>query len=393
MKYSFGEFTLDTAGLELRARGAPLSVEPKVLETLIYLVENRDRVVTRDELIDAIWEGRFISDAAVSSAIHAARNAVGDSGTKQSILKTIHGRGFRFIAATVESGAGTVALAEEKPEQDIYFCHSKDGTRIAYSIAGEGPPLIKTSHWLTHVELDWSSPVWKHVHGHFAQTHQLIRYDPRGNGLSEWDVDDFSLDRQVEDLEAVVDAVGLDRFPILGISQAAAVSVAYAVKNSERVTKMAFYGGYACGWRHHGSEKRIKATEATIALIESAWGGTGAVQQLFSSTFMPDAPPENLKWFGELQAQSSNGRNAAKLVEAIGEVDVREILSSVSVPTLVLHARNDAAISFRQGQMLAAGIPGAKFVPLDTSNHILPETDPAWHRCARLIAEFLLETS
>lgn len=391
MNYSFGEFTLDTAGLELRADGAPVSVEPKVLEILIYLVENRDRVVTRDELIDTIWEGRFISDAAVSSAIYAVRNAVGDSGAAQNMVKTMHGRGFRFVASTVESGTGPAAETDEKPEQDIYFCHSKDGTRIAYSIAGEGPPLIKTSHWLTHVELDWNSPVWRHVHRHFAQTHQLIRYDPRGNGLSEWDVDDFSLARQVEDLEAVANAVGLDRFPILGISQAAAVSVAYCVKNPDRVSRMAFYAGYACGWRHHGSEKRIKATEASIALIESVWGGSGAVQQMFSSTFMPDAPPENLKWFSELQAQSSNGRNAAKLVAAIGDVDVRDILGQVSVPTLVLHAREDNAISFRQGQTLAAGIPGARFVPLETSNHILPETDPAWHRCSRLITEFLLE--
>ena len=391
MKYVFGEYSLAVASQELLKGSTPVQIEPKVFDVLLHLIGNREAVVSKDELIEAVWEGRFISDAAVSSAIHAARNAIGDDGTRQKAIKTLHGKGFRFVAPVVESGFSTGPTRLDKPRQDIYFCHSKDGTRIAYSIAGSGPPLVKTSHWLTHIELDWESPVWNHVHGHFAQTHQLIRFDARGNGLSEWKVDDFSLERQIEDLEAVVEAVGLERFPVLGVSQAAAVSAAYAAKHPERVSRMAFLGGYTRGWRHSGTEKRVKVAEALVSLIENIWGSSGVVQQTFSNIFMPDAPPEYLKWFSELQAQSSNARNAAELMRAIGEVDVRDVLNEVRAPTLVLHARKDGVIHFEEGKSLAASIPGAKFVPLDSANHILPETDPAWHRCANLISEFLAE--
>ena len=391
MKHIFEDFVLDAAQRELRQDGAAVAMEPKVFDLLLYLIENSERVVAKDELVDAIWDGRFISDAALSTAISSLRRALGDDGHRQAFVKTMHGRGFRFVAATVQSGAQSKTADVHRDEQSIRFCHSIDGTRIAYARAGDGPPLVKTSHWLTHLEFDWDSPVWNHVHGHLVQSHELIRFDPRGNGLSQWEVEDFSLDRQVEDLEAVVEAAGLDRFPILGVSQAAAVSVAYAVKNPERVTKMVFYGGYAKGWHHSASPQRRETNRAAMTLVENIWGGSMAAQQMFSSLFMPDAPPEYLKWFSELQQTTSSAKNAANLIDMIGHVDVRHLLGQIDVPVLVLHARKDQAVPFRDGQELAAGIPGARFVPLETSNHILPETDPAWHRCARLMTEFLTD--
>ena len=304
------------------------------------------------------------------------------------MVKTMHGRGYRFVAPLVESGERR--QPEAVPEQEIRYCKSADGTRIAYAVAGSGAPLVKTSHWLTHLEFDWHSPVWIHINSALMEGRTLIRYDPRGNGLSDWEVTDFSLERQLEDLEAVVEAVGVEQFPLIGMSQAAAVSAAYAARHPDKVSKLVCLGGYEKGWRQaHGPAGRLQI-EAMIKILEFGWGSeTLAIQSMFSSTFMPDAAPEYQKWFSELQRKSATGKNAARLLKAIGDVDVSDILPRVEAETLVLHARSDATIAFRQGQALAAGIPGARFVPLESSNHILPETDPAWHRAAELMREFV----
>ena len=201
MKYAFDKFLVDTSPRELKASGDPVAVEPKVLDVLVHLIENSNRVVSKDELVEVVWQGRFVSDAAVSSAIKAARRVVGDTGSDQRMVKTMHGRGYRFVAPLVESGERR--QPEAVPEQEIRYCKSADGTRIAYAVAGSGPPLVKTSHWLTHLEFDWHSPVWIHINSALMEGRTLIRYDPRGNGLSDWEVTDFSLERQLEDLEAV----------------------------------------------------------------------------------------------------------------------------------------------------------------------------------------------
>ena len=393
MIYAFDNYLIDTSARDLKSDGASVSVEPMVLDVLVHLIENNTRVVSKDELVKVVWQGRFVSDAAVSSAIKAARRAIGDSGSEQRMVKTMHGRGFRFVAPVVESRAGQTqkAAAEtDTPDQEIRYCRSADGTRIAYAVAGSGPPLVKTSHWLTHLEFDWYSPVWIHINSALMEGRTLIRYDPRGNGLSEWNVSDFSLERQVEDLEAVIDAIGVKDFPLIGLSQAAAVSAAYAARHPEKVSRLACLGGYEKGWQHAHGEAGQSQINAMIQMLELGWGSeTLAIQSMFSSIFMPDAAPEYQKWFSELQRKSATGKTAAALMKAIGEVDVSEILPNVKTETLVLHARNDSAISFRQGQALAAGIANARFVPLDTSNHILPESDPAWHRASGLFKEFL----
>jgi pimeloyl-ACP methyl ester carboxylesterase len=250
--------------------------------------------------------------------------------------------------------------------------------------------LVKAANWLNHLEFDWESPVWKHFFTALAGTHQLIRYDARGNGLSSWDVDDFGLDRQVEDLKAVVDTLGLETFPLLGLSQGCAKAVVFAARYPERVTRMVLCGGYARGWRHRDPADSASVGEARCTLIRSGWGSDNkAIRQMLTTIYMPDAPAEAQTWFTDLQRKTATAENAAAILLAHGDVDIRGILGNVRAPTLVIHARNDVVVPYDQGQELAAGIEGARFVTLDTANHILPATDPAWQRCMCHIHDFL----
>lgn len=397
MKYFFDDMVLDTAFMELSKAGAVVRIEPKVFALVLHLLENRDRVVSRDELVESVWDGRFISEAAVSSAVRSARKALGDDGKAQRCIKTVHGHGFRFVAPVFEAGAERDSAVDETvdrdvpPAQDIRFCHSADGTRLAYATAGNGPPLVKASNWLNHLEFDWESPVWKHFFKRLASTHQLIRYDARGNGLSSWDVSDFGLDRQVEDIKAVVDTLELERFPLMGLSQGCAKAVAFAARYPERVTKLILYGGYARGWRHRDEPDSATVGEARCALIRTGWGRDNkAIRQMMTTIYMPDAPAESQTWFTDLQKKTTSPENASRILMAHGDIDIRGILADVRAPTLVIHARNESGVPYEQGQELAAGIKDARFATLETTNHILPVTDPAWRRCIRLMHDFLM---
>lgn len=276
--------------------------------------------------------------------------------------------------------------------QDIRFCTASDGVRIAYATVGSGPPLVKTANWLNHLEFDWESPVWRHVFRAFATSFTFIRYDARGNGLSDWNAEDLSLDAMVSDLEAVVDASGLERFPLLGISQGCAISIEYAVRHPERVSKLVLYGGYATGWRRRGDPERIAQSEAELTLTRMGWGKDNpAYRQYFTSCFIPDATQEQMAWFNELQRVTTSPDNAARLMNAVGDIDVTERLSQVGAPTLVVHARKDARIPLNAGRELASKIPGAKFLILESANHLLLEQEPAWARFWDEVQAFLAD--
>jgi DNA-binding SARP family transcriptional activator/pimeloyl-ACP methyl ester carboxylesterase len=269
--------------------------------------------------------------------------------------------------------------------QDIRYCRSPDGVRIAYAISGKGPPLLRAAHWMSHLQYEWESPVWRHWIDSLSAENTLVRYDERGNGLSDWDAADLTLAAMVSDLESVADATGLAVFPLLGVSQSCAVSVAYAVRHPERVSHLVLYGGYAKGWRRRGDPHEIDTHEAMTTLIREGWGKDNpAFRQLFTETFIPRASREQMAWFNNLQKETASPANASRLHSAFGDMDVATLLEQVRVPTLVLHARNDAAVPFAQGKVLAAGIPGAHFVDLNSANHILLGDEPAF-------AEFLHE--
>lgn len=288
-------------------------------------------------------------------------------------------------------GPVDIAPADDRPlVQEIRFCTATDGTRIAWSTAGEGPPIVKSANWLNHLEYDWESPVWRHLMRFLAHGRTVVRYDERGNGLSDRELRDTTLDAFLDDLEAVVDAAGLGSFPMLAISQGCAVAVAYAARHPERVSRLVLHGGYAMGWRLRGDPDEIAAREAMLTLVRTGWGReTPAFRQVFTSLFFPEATAEQVRSFNELQLRSTSPENAWALLDAFSRIDVRPYLSQVRAPVLVTHCRGDLRVSFETGRALAASIPGARFVPLDSPNHLMLEHEPAWARFASEVDSFL----
>lgn len=274
--------------------------------------------------------------------------------------------------------------------QRIGFCEVADGTKIAFATIGSGRPLLKAANWLNHLEFDWDSPIWRRSFAAFARGRTFIRYDERGCGLSDWNVADLSFEAFVEDLEAVADSLGLERFPLIGISQGCAVSIEYAVRHPHRVTGLVLIGGYAAGWRISATPEEQARREAVRKLTELGWGTDNpAYRHIFSQTFMPEAGPDELAWFDEFQRLTTSPQNAARFQDAFGAIDVRHRLAEVNTPTLVLHSKYDQRIPLDQGRALAAGIPGAQFVPLESRNHIILDAEPAWKSCFDAIALFM----
>jgi Tol biopolymer transport system component/pimeloyl-ACP methyl ester carboxylesterase len=275
-------------------------------------------------------------------------------------------------------------------EQEIRFCTTDDGVRIAYATVGQGPPLVKAANWLNHLEFDWHSPIWRHLIQEFARDHFLVRYDERGNGLSDWDVENFTFEAFVQDLATVVDSLGLDRFPILGISQGGPVAIAYAVRHPERVSHLILYGSYARGWAKRGAPEVIERFQAQKTLIKLGWGQDNpAFRQLWTTLYVPDATPEQWQWFNDLHQVSTSPDNAIRLLDELGKIDVVDLLAQVKVPTLVLHCRDEVVVPFEEGRMLAGLIPGARFVPLEGRNHLLLESEPAWAKFVTEVRRFL----
>jgi class 3 adenylate cyclase/pimeloyl-ACP methyl ester carboxylesterase len=282
-------------------------------------------------------------------------------------------------------------LATSDERQEIRYCRTADGVRLAYAISGQGPPLVKTGNWLNHLEYDWESPIWRHFFVGLSRDNRLIRYDPRGTGLSDWDVADISLDAWVNDLATVVDAAGLDRFPLFGLSQGCAVSIAYAVRHPERVSHLILCGGFALGASRGAAEVRERR-KALVTLMRLEWGADNpAIRGMFANYLMPGAAKEQIDSFNELQRKTASAECAARHFEATGEIDVLGLLPQIRVPTLVMHARGDVQVPFELGRQMAAGIPGARFVALQGNNHVMLEQDPATQRFFEEVRLFLAQ--
>lgn len=411
MRFHFSTFELDTERHEFRAGGELFALEPQVFDVLRHLVENHDRMVSRDELIDAVWDGRIVSDATISARINAVRRALGDSGKTQTFIKTIPRRGFRFVADVEADGAK--ALGEDidsrasgangggaeagsgaplKVSQKIRFCRSLDGTRIAYATTGaaDGLPLVRVGHWLSHLELEWHSLIRRQFLNELGETFALTRYDQRSQGLSDWSVDSLTLDSFVEDLEAVVDAAGLDTFALYGISQGAPIGVAFAARHPGRVSSLVLHGGYARGRMRRAEEGEIEQGEALVTLMRHGWGKEGSpFMKAFTSMYMPNAKREQIHAWAELQKQMASPDNAVKLRIAVDDFDVSDLLDKVSSPTLVIHARNDGVQPLDQGRELAAGIRNSEFVLLESENHVILPEEPAWAELFEAIKGFV----
>jgi pimeloyl-ACP methyl ester carboxylesterase/DNA-binding CsgD family transcriptional regulator len=274
-------------------------------------------------------------------------------------------------------------------EQSIRFLTADDGVKLAYASSGSGPALLKTANWLNHLEYDWQSPVWNHWFTLLSRHHTLYRYDQRGSGLSDRTDVDLSFERQVADLEQIADTAGLHRFALLGLSQGAAVAIEYAARHPTRVSHIVLHGGFARGWAVRSPES-LRAGRAMSEFIRLGWGaGTSAYRRMFAELLMPQANDEQVEWICELQRRTTTPEIAARIMDASGNFDVTGRLAQVRVPTLVLHPRRDAMVPFDEGRRIAAGIPGARFVELDSANHVLMEGEAAAQRFESVVGEFL----
>jgi pimeloyl-ACP methyl ester carboxylesterase/DNA-binding CsgD family transcriptional regulator len=277
------------------------------------------------------------------------------------------------------------------PVQKIRFCTSRDGTRIAYGACGTGPPLVWLGHWVRHLNLDWESPVWRPWLGLLTRRHTLIRYDYRGCGLSDRQGVAFSLEQHIDDLEAVVEAAGLESFALVAQAGGGAVAIAYSARHPQRVERLVLYGCQARGRSVRGMPVgAADESAALLKLIEFGWRNEGpAYGQFFATLHMPGASAERCHAYGELLRLTTSPANALALLQVFFEADVLAEVPKVRCPTLVLHAREDPIIPFDEGRLVASLISGARFVPLESRNHILQETEAAWQPLVDALNDFL----
>ena len=399
--WRWDDFTLDTARYELRSGQAVIRVEPQVFDVLTQLVTNHERFLSKEELFDSVWGGRFVGEAALTSRIKAARRALGDDGESQRYIRTVRGRGYQFVGTlrTEEPQAQQAQQVQEAPttpepelpRQHIAFCRAADGVRLAYAVVGEGPPLVRAANWMTHLGYDIESPVWRHWVRDMSLHHKFIRYDERGCGLSDWEAADFTFEDWVADLESVVEALGLERFPLLGVSQGGAVAVAYAARHPQRVSRLVLSGAYARGRLVRAlteDEKRAAALDLELARV--GWGRDDpAFRQVFAAQFLPDGSRAEWAAFDQLQRRTTSPENAVRFLEQFARIDVRDQAGQVQCPTLILHSRDDHRVPMRYGEELAALIPESHLVALSSNNHLLTANEPAWRVFCDEVEAFL----
>ena len=389
MKRRFADCEIDPESHEFRCAGELIKLEPQVFDLIAMLADNPGRLVSRDELVETIWNGRTVSDSTIDARIAAARRAVGDDGARQEVIETIPRRGIRLVA---EAALGKPEqIATDGPDnQTVRYTSSFDGTQIAYELSGNGPPLMRAGHFLTHLEKDWQSSVFRATITAFGANHTLVRYDQRGTGLSQADVDELSIEAYASDMLAVADAAGLDRFPIFAASQGAPISIYFAATYPERVSRLILCGGFAQGRMVRDDNYSQDEAEALMTLVRMGWGKPdSAFMSAFISIFCPDASREERASLVESQLASATPEMAVRLRTTIDRFDVTESLAKVQVPTLVIHASGDALHPLSQGRLLATSIPGAEFKLVESNNHIFLKSTPAWDEIMSATFEFL----
>lgn len=390
MIYSFHDNHLDIGRHVLTRGGETIPVEPQVFDLLRLLAENAGSLVTRDRLIEAVWQGRIVSEATISGRINAARTAVGDNGRDQRIIRTVPRRGFEMVAAvTLREEAGPATAPALR--QTIRYTASADGTNIAWASAGEGSPVLYAWHHLSHLEMDWATGLLRPGLTALAGRHRLVRYDVRGSGLSDPLKASDSLDEHVDDMIAVADAAGLDRFPVVATLQASAVAIRLAARRPDRVSRLVLNNCYARGRAVRENAPAAPENDPFIALLGSGgWGDPeNGFMRAWATMVLPMASSDETTELIELIAHASSTEDALLQRRLIDALDVNDDLSKVRAPTLVIHTRMCAIHPAAEGRRVAAGIPGAEFLEVDSSNTFLIATDPTFDRVIGATLEFL----
>ncbi len=378
---------LDLNRGEFQLNGQALPLGPTAFRLVAYFVQNHGRLLAKDELVKAVWPNVFVTDDSLIQCVAQLRSALGDES--QDFIKTVRGRGYIFdalvpVVSSPASARPNLETAQRSRAllQKIQFCTTQDKVQLAYGTVGLGSPLVEVGTWINHLEADWDSPVWRSRLQALASKNQLVRYDCRGCGLSDRQVPDFSFELALSDLETVVDAAGLERFSLFGSSQGAGVAIAYAALHPQRVKNMVLYGAFARGrLARNPSEQDRREAQAMRHLIEIGWGRPNpAFRQIFTSMLIPDSTPEQYQWFTELQRTSTSPENAAHLIAAYETMDVADLLCQVRCPTLVIHSRGDPRVPLDEGRYISGRIQGARFITLESRNHILLEQEPAWQQ-------------
>jgi len=395
VSYEFGPFRLNPAQQLLAEGTTRVPLTPKAFQILLALVESQGQILSKEELLQQVWPDTFVEEATLAQNVFTLRKVLKDDRGTSHYIETVPKRGYRFVARVTEIGSKVLGpesrQAGTPARQEIRFCSTRDGVRIAWASVGSGYPLVKAANWLNHLDYEWESPVWKHWIAELTKHHRFVRYDERGNGLSDREVKDISLEAWVQDLETVVGSAGLDRFALMGISQGGAPAITYAVRHPERVSHLILIGAYSRGWEHRDNPEALKARHAFETLVRLDWGTKNpAFSFNFAKLYVPEnATHEHQEWFNDLRRVSASPENAARIMEACDKINVRALLPSVSVPTIVFHSDGDRAVSSDEGRILAAEIPNARFVPLSSANHLLLADEPAWAVFVEELSRFL----
>ncbi|MBM1218808.1 alpha/beta hydrolase [Ponticoccus sp. SC2-23] len=389
MEISFRDCRIDLLSRQLWRGNEEVHVEPQVFDLIVLLTRHPKEVLSRDTLIAEIWNGVIVSDATISARISAARAALGDSGQRQEVIRTVPRRGIMFVA-DLAGGPATPPARRDKGPPAVHYASSADGSAIAWSVSGAGRPLVRIGHWLSHLELDWKGPIWGELIDRLGAENRVIRFDLRGTGLSARDAPLTGIDDFVADLLAVIDAAGEDRVSLYAPSQAGPVAIAFAARYPEKVDRIAILGGYTEGRIHRAARTDTVTEETMLDMIRAGWGRReSAFMSAFSTLFVPDATPEQRDALVEMQLATADPETAVTLRQAIDRFLVTDLLEKVQAPTLVFHAENDAIHPMSQGQKIAAGIAGAEFIRLPGRNHVLLPQEPGFAQMMDRLNPFL----
>ena len=393
--YEFGPFRLELREHRLLRRGAPIPLTGKAFQTLRVLVEARGNLVSKQDLMTAVWPETSVEENNLDRNISTLRKALGEQSSGRPFIETVPRVGYRFLAPVTDSNSISPSPAPpaeiiSPARQEIRFCVTPDKVRLAYSTVGSGHPLVRVANCFNHLDFEWESPIWRHWVRDLAGGSSILRYDGRGNGLSTWEVDDISFESWVRDLEVVVDAAGLDKFALFGHSQGGAIAIAYAARHPQRVSHLILCGAYSRGAYHRGQADAVEVRSALETLVRLNWGKTNpSFFQVVTNLYIPEkASDEDQCWFKDLQQISVSPENLVKTMRACDDINVRPLLPKISVPTIVFHSDRDRIAPPEEGRILAAEIPGAQFVPLPSANHILLSDEPAWKLFREELASF-----